>query len=127
MEKIFRTLGHPLRLWIVMHLAANGPTAQVAIGTALKESEIPGGDISPGALTNLMRPLLEAGVLARDRPRGPLYLQHDEQIRRLLATASALTVATTSETSDVAHRRHSELMRAISTAVNTRADAPEPT
>ena len=123
MEKIFRALGHPLRLWVVMHLAANGPTAQADLGTSLKESKIPGGDISPGALSNLMRPLLETGMVARDRPRGPLYLVHDEQIRRLLTTASALAVATTSDTSDAAHRRHSELMRAMSTALDARADS----
>lgn len=122
MEKIFAALGHSTRLWIVVYLAANGPMRQVDLLKALGQSSVTAGEMSAGSLTHLMRPLFDAGLVARDRPRGPLRLVHDEQTRRLLATASALAVAATSESSTEAQRRHAALMRAISSAVESRAE-----
>jgi len=123
MDKIFHALGHPIRLWVMTYLAANGPSRQVDILNALRASDSEAAKVSAGAMTQLLRPLLDAGLVARDRPRGPLSLVQGEQIGRLLTTASALAVATATDSSEDAHRRHSELMRAIASAVPNIADA----
>lgn len=111
MEKVFSALGHPLRLWIVLQLSENGPSRQAAILAALNEAGIAGRKLNPGEMTQHLRPLFEAGLITRTPARGPIRLSQPDQIGRLLATASALAVATTEGAAEDAQRSHAQLRR----------------
>jgi hypothetical protein len=117
MDKIFDALGHPLRLWILKYLASNGPTRQTDLAKAIAASGLGPSVANDGATSHLVRPLIEARLVMRDRARGPLRLRYEEQTARLLAIASALAVAIASDSRDAADASHSELIRGLTTAV----------
>jgi hypothetical protein len=123
MDDLFSALGHPVRLWIVLHLLKHGPARQVDLARALAKSGLVPGRVNEGATSQYLRPLISAGLVVRDRPRAPLRLQYESQMVRLLTTASALRVATTSDSHDKADQRHAELMRALTSAVEDRQTA----
>ncbi|MFZ1924869.1 MAG: hypothetical protein WAU42_01880 [Solirubrobacteraceae bacterium] len=117
MEEIFAALAHSTRLWLVLYLMEHGPTRQVELGRALERAGILERSVGSGEMSQLVRPLLAAGLVVRDRPRGPLYLTKSQQIQRLITTASAISVAATSDSNDEAKQRHAQLMRGVAGAV----------
>lgn len=111
-EEIFSLLGHSARLWIVLYILDHGPTRQVELGQALEDAKVLGQrNVGSGEVSQLVRPLLAAGLLRRDRPRGPIRLANAQQIRHLISIASAVSVAVADDSSEEAGKRHSELMR----------------
>ena len=75
-------------------------------------------------MSNLVAPLLSAGLLLREGRRGPLRLSNPEQIRRLITLASALSVAGATETSRAANAQHAQLMRAITQMQAEKGESP---
>lgn len=123
MEKIFSALANPDRLWIVMYLAAQGPTRQKDLGIALaKAQQRP--EIKSGPLSILVSPLLAAGLLRKDGRRGALRLSNPEQVRRLITLASAISVATANESSQAANAQHAQFMRTITQVQVEQGEAP---
>lgn len=113
MEKLFSALAHADRLWVVIYLAAEGPKRQKALIAALHDTDPTRRPIGSGAMSNLVHPLVEAGLLQRDGRNGELRLANPEQVGRLLTLASSLSVARTGESSRKADELHARLMRAI--------------
>jgi hypothetical protein len=117
MEKIFAALGHEARLWLVLYLVEHGPTKQVDLGRALENAGMLGRKVGSGDMTQFLQPVIAAGLVNRDRARGPLYVTETQQIQRMIATASALAVATTTDLSVDARERHARLMQRLATEV----------
>ncbi len=113
MEKLFSALAHADRLWVVIYLAAEGPQRQKDLIAALHGTDPTRRPIGSGAMSNLVRPLVDAGVLRRDGRNGELRLANPEQVGRLLTLASSLSVARTGESSRKADEQHAHLMRAV--------------
>ena len=118
MERLFKALTRD-RLWIVQRLAANGPTRQKDLAIALGEA----GRKRPnrGVMSAWIKELVDAGLVEHDRQQDAVRLTNDEQVGRLLALASALTVAATTKAQRAAEAQHAELMRAITKAQDDQA------
>lgn len=127
MEKIFDALGHEARLWLVVYLLDHGPTKQVDLGRALEGAGILGRKVGSGDMHQFLQPLVAAGLVDRDRARGPLYVTETLQVQRMIATASALAVATTTDSNDDARERHLRLMQRLAKEVPRITSRAEPT
>lgn len=79
-------LGHEDRLGIVLWLLDHGPARQVEILEAVQRDRR--RSINPGTITALLKPLLDSGVLVRDRPREPISVSDPERIVELLQSAA---------------------------------------
>jgi hypothetical protein len=123
MEQLFKALSNRDALWVVMYLAAEGPRRQTDLIDALRDSRPGRPARNSGSMSNLVAPLLRAGVLEKDKQSDELKLASRDQVRRLLTLASAIAVARTSESSREADEQHAELMRAITQASPTRDEA----
>lgn len=86
MDKVLSALGHADRLGVVLWLLKNGPARQVEILAALEDER--GHSINPGAVTALLKPLLDSGVLHRDRPRAPIAVQDPQRTAAILRAAA---------------------------------------
>jgi hypothetical protein len=119
MERLFKALGHKDRLWIVQRVAANGRTKQKDLAIALGES----GRKRPnrGTMSAWIKELADAGLIEHDGQQDTVRLTNHEQVGRLLALASALTVAVTTKAQRAAEAQHAELMRAITKAQDDQA------
>jgi hypothetical protein len=113
MEKLFKALSNRDALWVVLYLAAEGPRRQTDLIDALHDARPGRPARNSGSMSNLVAPLLRAGIVHKNEETEELRLASPEQIRRLLALASALSVATADESSRKADRQHARLMRAI--------------
>jgi hypothetical protein len=87
-EKVLSALGHPDRLGIVLWLMEHGPVRQVEILGALEG--IRGETVNPGAVTALLKPLFESGILERARPRAPIAVRDPTQTAIVLKAAAAI-------------------------------------
>jgi hypothetical protein len=120
MEKVFSALSNADRLWVVMYLAAEGPQRQKDLIAALHDADPTRRARNGGSMSNLVTPLVDAGILRRDGPKGELRLANPEQVRRLLALTSAISTATAAESSQRADEQHARLMRTITQATAER-------
>jgi hypothetical protein len=123
MESVFSALANPDRLWIVMYLAAEGPTQAKDVAIALAKARHR-AEIKSGPMSILVAPLLRAGVLRKDGLRDDLRLSNPEQVRRLITLASAISVATANESSQAANAQHAQLMRTITQVEVEQGEAP---
>jgi hypothetical protein len=119
MEKVFKALSNRDALWIVLYLVAEGPHRQGDLIGALHDARPGRSARNSGSMSNLVAPLLRAGIVQKDEHTEELRLANPEQIRRLLTLASALSAATAAESNREADEQHARLMRAI-----TQASAP---
>jgi len=110
-EKLFATLGHRDRLRIVFWLLRHGPARQVEILRRL--SDYRGKPVNPGEVSGLIKPLLDAGVLLRARPRGPIEIRDPQQLARLLQTGASLSSALAAAGNEEARRDSDDLRRAL--------------
>lgn len=119
MEELFAALSTPSRLWVLQYLAANGPTKQVELARAFAQSELgTSSNVNPGAMSHLVRSLMSVGLITRPPgSRQALRLKYEEQTRRLLSTASALSVAIAGDSHTAADRAHAQLMRDLTSSV----------
>jgi hypothetical protein len=116
MEKLFKALSNRDALWIVVYLAAKGPQRQKDLIAEL-HADRPGQPArNSGSMSNLVAPLIRAGIVEREDQCSELRLASPEQTRRLLTLASAISVATAAESSREADAQHASLMRAITQA-----------
>jgi hypothetical protein len=72
--------------------------------------------LNSGRMSNWIKELVDAGLVRQDGQQDAVCLTNDEQVARLLALASALTVAATTEAHRAAEGQHAELMKAITKA-----------
>src|SRR5689334_19481997 len=63
-----------------------------------------GRQVNAGTMTSLVRPLIQARVILRASPRGPLRVTHEEPVRQLLRAATDLTTVLAKETQLAAGR-----------------------
>jgi DNA-binding HxlR family transcriptional regulator len=115
MERLFSALANKDRLWIVLRLAAEGPTRQKDLLAALKQHQPERKGLNSGVMSKWIKELKDAGLVRRDRQQDAVHLANNEQVGRLLALASALTTAATTEAQRAAEAQHDEVMRAITT------------
>ena len=113
MEKLFKSLSNRDALWVVMYLIAEGPRRQADLIDALHDARPSRPARNSGSMSNLVAPLLHAGIVDRDEQTEELRVANQEQIRRLLTLASAVAVATADESSREADEQHARLMEAI--------------
>jgi hypothetical protein len=113
MEKLFKALSNRDALWVVLYLAAEGARRQTDLIDALHDARPGRPARNSGSMSNLVAPLLRAGIVRKNEETEELRLANPEQIRQLLAVASALSVATADESSRQADQQHAHLMRAI--------------
>jgi len=113
MERLFSALTNKNRLWIVQHLAAEGPAKQKDLMAALKQRHPERKGINSGVMSKWIKELVDAGLVHRDGQQDAVHLTNNEQVGRLLALASALTIAASTEAQKAAQAQHDELMRAI--------------
>lgn len=121
MDALFAALGTRGRLWVLQYLASHGPTRQADLAhefakTGLSSSSV----VNPGAMSQIVRPLIGLGLIGRTGARGPLRLLYEHQTRQLLSTASALMVATRADSHSAADQSHAALMRDLTLAVGPR-------
>jgi hypothetical protein len=116
MEKLFKALSNRDALWIVLYLVAEGPHRQGDLIGALHDARPGRPARNSGSMSNLVAPLLRAGIVHKDEQTEELRLANPEQVLRLLTLASALSVATTAQSSHEADEQHARLMRAITHA-----------
>jgi len=116
MERLFSALANKDRLWIVQRLAAEGPTRQKDLLAALRQLQPARAGLNSGMVSKWIKELEDAGLVRRDGQQDAVRLTSDEQVGRLLALASALTVATTTDAQRAAEAQHAEVMRAITKA-----------
>jgi DNA-binding transcriptional ArsR family regulator len=110
MESLLAALGHRDRLRILLWLVS-GPMRQVELVRRLETQRR--RVVNPGEVSALLKPLFAAGMLTRDRPRGPIAVVQREQLVRLLQSAAALSLAQAeSEHAEVANDS-AELRRAV--------------
>lgn len=125
MEELFAHLGIPARLWVIQYLVAHGPTKQADLARAFARTDLSGSsEPNPGAMSQTVRPLIQHGLIGRTgrRKRDPLVLRYEAQTRQLLSTASALTVAITSDAHASASQSHGELMRDLTVPIARESD-----
>jgi DNA-binding PadR family transcriptional regulator len=89
MEKVLAALSQPDRVGIVLWLIKHGPARQIELLELLEAER--GGPVNPGTVSALLRPLLESGLLVRDRARGPIYVRDRDRTVELLQAAAAIT------------------------------------
>ncbi len=116
MERLFSALANRDRLWIVQRLAADGPARQKDLTTALKDRHPGRKGLNSGVMSKWIKELDDAGLVRRDGQQDAVRLTNTQQVGRLLALASALTVAATTDAQQAAEAEHAELMRAITKA-----------
>jgi hypothetical protein len=122
LERLFSALANKDRLWIVQRLALDGPTRQKDLMAALRRRQPDRKALkNSGVMSKWIKELVDASLVRHDGQQDAVCLTNDEQVRRLLALASALTVAATTEAQEAAEARHSELMRGITKAQNDHA------
>jgi hypothetical protein len=120
MEGLFAALSSPARLWVIQYLASHGPTRQADLAREFAKTGLScSPEVNPGAMSQIVRPLITLGLIGRTGARGPLQLQYEQQTGQLLSTASALMVATTADSHSAADRGHAGLMRDLTAAVRT--------
>jgi hypothetical protein len=73
----------------VVWLLGHGPARQVEIIERLERRR--GRAVNPGTVAALVKPLLDVGILVRDRPRGPIAIRDRQQLAKLLQASMALT------------------------------------
>jgi hypothetical protein len=88
MEQVLSALGRADRVSVVIWLLKHGPARQVEIQKALSEER--GVKVNSGALTPILRPLLDAGILERQRPRGPISIRDAPRIATILREAALI-------------------------------------
>ena len=113
MEKLFKALSNRDALWVVLYLAAEGPHRQAELIDALHCAHRGRPARNSGSMSNLVAPLLRAGIVEKDERGEQLRLANPEQVRRLLTPASAISATTAAEASREANELHARLMRAI--------------
>lgn len=111
MEAVLAALGQPDRLGIVLWLIEHGPARQVELLQVLERNR--NTTVNPGTAATLIRPLIDAGVLVRDRPRGPLYLRDRERTIDVLKAAAAISADSADSGKKRAEAVFDELRRAI--------------
>jgi hypothetical protein len=121
MERLFKALANRDALWIVVYLAARGPQQQKDLIAALHAARPGQPERNSGSMSNLVAPLIRAGIVERGTQTSALQLARPEQARRLLTLAAAMAVATTAEASQEADQQHASLMRAITQASDANA------
>lgn len=124
MEKLFKALSNRDALWVVLYLAADGPQRQTDLIAALHDARPGRPARSSGSMSNLVGPLMRAGIVHKDENE-ELRLANPEQVRRLLTLASAISVATAAESNREADEKHASLMRDITqTSTERGGEAP---
>ncbi len=111
MERLLAALGQKDRLRIVVRLLSDGPARQVELQAYLADQR--GTPVNPGEVSALVKPLLEAGILRRERARGPIEVADREQLARLLTTAHAMAEAISGARDTDIMRDFDRLRRAI--------------
>jgi hypothetical protein len=98
-------------LRIVLWLIEDGAARQVEIceRLALHRKK----PVNPGEVSALLKPLLDSGILVRERPRGPIEIGDRQQLVRLLQTAAGLSLAHAQSTHSDAESDSDELRRAL--------------
>jgi DNA-binding transcriptional ArsR family regulator len=114
-ERLLAALAHRDRLSIIVWLIEHGPARQVEILEYLAARR--GSTLNPGVATILLKPLFEAGVVSRERPRGPIAIRDRERLVQLLQVASAMTVEYASTSREDADEDFEKLRRALLQAV----------
>lgn len=123
MERVLAALAQRDRIGIVLWLIKNGPARQVELLEVVEADRR--GPVNPGTVTALLKPLLEAGLLVRDRPRGPISVKDPAQTMMLLRTAASINVDRVDEDKAHAERGFDSLRRAVvrSSRADAKADA----
>jgi len=98
-EQVLAALGHADRIGVDLWLLEHGPKRQVEILGAIEKER--GQSVNSGAVTFLIKPLLDAGVLQRDRPRGPIAVRDPDRTVAILRAAASIA----DEHADVGKRR----------------------
>jgi hypothetical protein len=112
-ERLLSALGQKDRLRIVLWLIEGGPARQVEICQRLAIHR--NRPVNPGEVSALLKPLLESGILVRERerPRGPIDIRDRQQLVRLLQTAAELSLGHAQSSHSDAENDSDELRRAI--------------
>jgi DNA-binding PadR family transcriptional regulator len=110
-EKLLSALGQRDRLLVVVWLLRTGPMRQVEIQRRLAEHR--GKPVNPGEVSALLKPLLDAGIVVRERARSPIAVRDRQQVARLLQAAAALSRAHAEANRASAESDSDELRRAL--------------
>jgi hypothetical protein len=110
-EKLLSALGHKDRLRIVVHLLSVRAARQVEICRYLADHR--GKPVNSGEVSALLKPLLDNGILARERARDPIEIRDRDQLVRLLHAAAALSSDHAATVGAEAGRNTNELRRAL--------------
>jgi DNA-binding transcriptional ArsR family regulator len=111
MEKLLSALGHKDRLRIVVWLIEGGAARQVEICQRLASYRKK--PVNPGEVSALLRPLLDTGILIRERPRGPIAIRDPQQLVRLLQATAGLSLTHAESGHSHAESDSDELRRAL--------------
>ena len=111
METVLAALGQPDRLGIVLWLIKHDSARQVELLQVLERNR--GEAVNAGTVAALIKPLIDAGVLVRDRPRGPLYLRDRARTIQLLQAAAAISGDTADAGKKKADAVFDDLRRAL--------------
>jgi DNA-binding transcriptional ArsR family regulator len=89
MDELLRAIADSRRIEILVILLRE-PMTQARLADALSTREE--RRLNPGTVSAAIQPLLRAGLIHRDRPRGPLFVPHAAHVRNLLQTAARLVI-----------------------------------
>ncbi|HEV3046795.1 MAG TPA: hypothetical protein VGY13_05480 [Solirubrobacteraceae bacterium] len=120
MEKVLAALAQRDRIGIVLWLIEKGPARQAELLKVVQEDR--GEEVNPGTMTALLKPLIDSGLLIRDRPRGPIRVRDAAQTIVLLRAAAVINAGQVdADEGDVA-RDFDKLRRALLRPTQADAD-----
>jgi DNA-binding GntR family transcriptional regulator len=82
MEQLLEALGHSLSLHVAERLLLEGPETQEALRQEFGSSK--------KSMSDAVKRLDHAGLVQRERARGPMHLRHQEKVHALLQMAADL-------------------------------------